>query len=683
MAAIAPLVSAAAQAVQPAIAAHQLVRRRRVAAVGGDGVDVGVEQQARRARAEAGVDVGVVADRRLPSTRAAPSAAQLGAPGAAPADASSPIGFCVSKETSSASRSTRGMGCRTSPPGLYNGPRGSVSLARAAVLALLLAQLSRRRASRPLPPAPARRGARTTQPPVIDGKLDDPAWRAAAVRTPSPSTSPTRARRPPNAPSCASLYDDRNALRRRRLPADHVAGRAAAACAATASCRPTASGSTSTAGATASAPSTSRSTPPACCPTASTSTTSSYSTDWDAVWEAKVADTGHGYSVEFRIPLSALRFSALPVQDWGFQVRRFIDARQETRRLGVLPAHRRQLRAALRPAGEPGRAASRGVRCELRPFVLGRARPPRRRRRRDAGRRLVRRARPAGLDAKLHVTNELTLDLAVNPDFGQVEADTRHPEPVDVRDVLPREAAVLPRGDRHLRRHPRRWSTRAASAASRRRRRWPPARRWSTNPDPSPHLRRGQAGRDDRRAHHRRRASRRSPAPRDVDVQQLDGTRERRLVDPWTALQRRARQAQLVAPNTEVGLLATATNRLEAPTAVGALCPATGVPSRPPTAAAPTTPTSSAPTAAGARRSATTRVAVAGDRQRAVGRPDAAAARRHPDPARPRRGRRDRCRRQGRRHELAVERLAAPVGTQRWSSTTSATWNARTTTRVT
>jgi hypothetical protein len=28
-----------------------------------------------------------------------------------------------------------------------------------------------------------------------------------------------------------------------------------------------------------------------------------FTSDWDGVWETKVADTGHGYSVEFRIPL--------------------------------------------------------------------------------------------------------------------------------------------------------------------------------------------------------------------------------------------------------------------------------------------------------------------------------------------------------------------------------------------
>ena len=47
-----------------------------------------------------------------------------------------------------------------------------------------------------------------------------------------------------------------------------------------------------------------------------------FSPDWDAIWEAKVADTDHGYSAEFRIPLSSLRFTALPIQSWGFQVRR-------------------------------------------------------------------------------------------------------------------------------------------------------------------------------------------------------------------------------------------------------------------------------------------------------------------------------------------------------------------------
>ena len=61
---------------------------------------------------------------------------------------------------------------------------------------------------------------------------------------------------------------------------------------------------------------------------------------------------------------------------------------------------------------------------ELRPFVLGRAGY----RAADADLGVIDHGwsagGSAGLDARAHVTNELTLDLALNPDFGQVEADT-------------------------------------------------------------------------------------------------------------------------------------------------------------------------------------------------------------------------------------------------------------------
>ncbi len=147
-----------------------------------------------------------------------------------------------------------------------------------------------------------------------------------------------------------------------------------------------------------------------------------FSSDFDAVWEAKVADTPRGYSIEFRIPLSVLRFSAAPVQDWGFQVRRFIDARQEYDDWAFYP------RSASTYVSLFGRIDDLvGLQpkhaLELRPFVLGRVGY----RAYDADTTLTHgwdAAASAGLDAKAHVTNELALDLAVNPDFGQVEADT-------------------------------------------------------------------------------------------------------------------------------------------------------------------------------------------------------------------------------------------------------------------
>ncbi len=41
---------------------------------------------------------------------------------------------------------------------------------------------------------------------------------------------------------------------------------------------------------------------------------------YDAVWGSAVKLTPHGWSVEFRIPYSALRFPATPIQEWGMQV---------------------------------------------------------------------------------------------------------------------------------------------------------------------------------------------------------------------------------------------------------------------------------------------------------------------------------------------------------------------------
>ena len=93
------------------------------------------------------------------------------------------------------------------------------------------------------------------------------------------------------------------------------------------------------------------------------------------------------------------------------------------------PTTGRSTRAAPRPsfrcsAGSTTCATcSRAMPLELRPFVLGRVGH----RSADADTTLTHgwsADGSAGLDAKAHVTNELTLDLALNPDFGQVEADT-------------------------------------------------------------------------------------------------------------------------------------------------------------------------------------------------------------------------------------------------------------------
>jgi hypothetical protein len=149
-----------------------------------------------------------------------------------------------------------------------------------------------------------------------------------------------------------------------------------------------------------------------------------YSADWDAVWEGKAADTPRGYSVELRIPLYVLRFDALPLQDWGLQVRRFIEARQETDDWAFFP---RSAGSFIPLFGRIENLADLHPRraWQLQPFELGRVRH----RSADAvaGQGTLAQGWDAkisgGLDGKVALTNELTLDLSVLPDFGQVEAD--------------------------------------------------------------------------------------------------------------------------------------------------------------------------------------------------------------------------------------------------------------------
>ncbi len=51
---------------------------------------------------------------------------------------------------------------------------------------------------------------------------------------------------------------------------------------------------------------------------------------WDAVWESNVSMTAHGWIVEMRIPYLSLRFSKKNAQDWGLQLLRSVRRNNET-----------------------------------------------------------------------------------------------------------------------------------------------------------------------------------------------------------------------------------------------------------------------------------------------------------------------------------------------------------------
>jgi hypothetical protein len=143
---------------------------------------------------------------------------------------------------------------------------------------------------------------------------------------------------------------------------------------------------------------------------------------FDPVWVARVARDSAGWTAEMRIPLSQLRFITRPEQTWGLNINRWIPSREENLywvlvpasqsgwasrfgELGGLSGVRPVRRVELMPYAASGATLRTGVHPDD-PFTSAR----------EADFRV-------GGDLKVGLGSNLTLDVTVNPDFGQVDAD--------------------------------------------------------------------------------------------------------------------------------------------------------------------------------------------------------------------------------------------------------------------
>lgn len=142
---------------------------------------------------------------------------------------------------------------------------------------------------------------------------------------------------------------------------------------------------------------------------------------WDAVWIGDVALTDRGWTAEFRIPLSQLRFPSGDHQEWGLQVVRFVGRTQETSAWSPWPRAGSQIVSKFGVV-DGFDHLRQGQRLELLPYALaGVDQKPV-----VAGDplndpRTLR--RNLGLDLKYGLGPAFTLSATINPDFGQVEAD--------------------------------------------------------------------------------------------------------------------------------------------------------------------------------------------------------------------------------------------------------------------
>jgi hypothetical protein len=142
---------------------------------------------------------------------------------------------------------------------------------------------------------------------------------------------------------------------------------------------------------------------------------------WNPIWFLSTSIDDKGWCAEMKIPLSQLRFGKKEEQLWGIQVMRHIFRNEERSTWQFIPR------------GSPGiihlfgelhgiRDIKPKTRVELLPYVVGKLE----RFEKVEGNPFLNGKSSkisGGIDGKIGLSNDITLDFTINPDFGQVEAD--------------------------------------------------------------------------------------------------------------------------------------------------------------------------------------------------------------------------------------------------------------------
>lgn len=297
------------------------------------------------------------------------------------------------------------------------------SILLAAVLSPLVLSLPAQQPARDTASAPNATAVRAPSPPVIDGRDDEAVWHTAPVTRDFLEFTPNEGKRPRFETSFRVAYDDRNlyvfvrafdphpdsimtALTRRdvRGPSDQLKVMVDAY-------HDRRSGFEF-----------------AVNPLGVKRDYAMYNdTDeddsWDGVWDVGTAVDSLGWTAEFRIPFSQLRYANQPEHTFGFAIWRDIERYKER---ASWPLYSSRKNATVSQLGTLTgiRDITPFHRLEITPYTVARTstmpvtsaldgQSPWGQTRKVS----------VGADLKYGVTPNLTLDATVNPDFGQVEAD--------------------------------------------------------------------------------------------------------------------------------------------------------------------------------------------------------------------------------------------------------------------
>lgn len=143
---------------------------------------------------------------------------------------------------------------------------------------------------------------------------------------------------------------------------------------------------------------------------------------WDPIWYLRTSIDDQGWIAEFKIPLSQLRFANQETHTWGIQfTRRFFRNEERSTWQPVDPNAPGWVHLFGELNGIEGIKPQKQL--EIQPYIVASAQKyPKEADNpfRSSGKE---NSANVGLDAKIGITSDITLDLTVNPDFGQVDAD--------------------------------------------------------------------------------------------------------------------------------------------------------------------------------------------------------------------------------------------------------------------
>ncbi|MBU1698729.1 MAG: carbohydrate binding family 9 domain-containing protein [Candidatus Eisenbacteria bacterium] len=140
--------------------------------------------------------------------------------------------------------------------------------------------------------------------------------------------------------------------------------------------------------------------------------------DWDAVWQAETHSDERGWYAEMKIPFSAIRFRPEESMTWGLQVYRYMHGRGEDTAWVIWD---RETRGFISRFGELQGISnvSAPKQLEVIPYFVQRTTDPSIAGPDDK----LGEFQNMGADIKYGISANMTLNAAINPDFGQVEAD--------------------------------------------------------------------------------------------------------------------------------------------------------------------------------------------------------------------------------------------------------------------